>query len=184
VSKFCEAFGRSEHVLPLSSALAAHSMIGKHGSIFGIGQHGGILPSLCDKRLHNKHLDHIDSPWHDGCYLNYRVPLTKFMKTASIPPPAPICMSAFRSDTILPCRAAPVLFFARLSPNRSAAGAQAHGVFRIGCASPRLECPTRSAGKSDGTGDRKNSSEFLKLGPRNPFVHGNCRTNQDQLTSI
>jgi len=33
--------------------------------------------------------------------------LTKFMKTTSIPPPAPIWMSAFASDTILPCRAAP-----------------------------------------------------------------------------
>ena len=33
--------------------------------------------------------------------------LTKFMKTTSSPPPAPIWMSAFRSDTILPSRAAP-----------------------------------------------------------------------------
>jgi hypothetical protein len=32
--------------------------------------------------------------------------LTKLMKTISIPPPAPICVLAFRSDTILPCRAA------------------------------------------------------------------------------
>jgi hypothetical protein len=85
----------------------SHSMIGKHGSIFGIGQHGGILPPLRVKSLHNKHLYHIDSPWHDGCYLNWRVPLTKFMKTISIPPPAPICTSAFRSDTIPPCGTAP-----------------------------------------------------------------------------
>jgi len=33
--------------------------------------------------------------------------LTKLMKTISIHPPTPICVSAFRSDTILPCRAAP-----------------------------------------------------------------------------
>jgi hypothetical protein len=46
-------------------------MIGKHGLIFGIGQHGDILSSLCNKILHNKHLYHIDSPWHDGCYLNW-----------------------------------------------------------------------------------------------------------------
>ncbi len=46
----------------------------EHGSIFGIVQHGGILPSLCGKYLHNKHLYHIDSPWHDGCYFNWRVP--------------------------------------------------------------------------------------------------------------
>ena len=45
-------------------------MIGKHGLIFGIGRHRGILSSLCDKRLHNKYLDHIYSPWHNGCYLN------------------------------------------------------------------------------------------------------------------
>jgi hypothetical protein len=49
-------------------------MIGKHGLIFGIGQHRGILSSLCDKRLYNKHLYHIDSPWHNGCYLNYGMP--------------------------------------------------------------------------------------------------------------
>ena len=29
------------------------------------------------------------------------------MKTISSPRPAPICMSAFRSDILLPCRAAP-----------------------------------------------------------------------------
>ena len=85
-----------------------HSMIGKHGCIFGIGQHGGIPSSLCDKLLHNKHLYHgLNSPWHDGCYFYWRVPLTKFMKTISSPRLAPICMSAFRSDTILPCRAVP-----------------------------------------------------------------------------
>jgi hypothetical protein len=33
--------------------------------------------------------------------------LTKFMKTISSPPPAPIWMSAFRSDAVLPCLAAP-----------------------------------------------------------------------------
>jgi hypothetical protein len=66
--------------------------------------------------------------------------------------------------------AASALLFARLSPNRSAAGAQAHGVFRIGCASLRLECPTRLVGKSDGARNHKNSSEFLKLRPRYPFV--------------
>ncbi len=66
-----------------------------------------ILPSPCDKHLHNKHLYHTYSPWHDGCYVNRSPPLTNFMKTISIPPPAPICMSPFRSDTILPNRAAP-----------------------------------------------------------------------------
>lgn len=49
-------------------------MIGKHGSIFGIGRHGGILPSLCTKHLHNKYLYHIDSSWHDGCYPDYGMP--------------------------------------------------------------------------------------------------------------
>jgi len=34
-------------------------------------------------------------------------PITNFMKTISMPLPAPICMSPFRSDTILPSRAAP-----------------------------------------------------------------------------
>jgi hypothetical protein len=38
---------------------------------------------------------------------NWRVLLTKFMKAISMPPPAPICASAFRSDTISPCQAAP-----------------------------------------------------------------------------
>jgi hypothetical protein len=33
--------------------------------------------------------------------------LTKLMKTISLHPPVPICVSAFRSDTILPCRVAP-----------------------------------------------------------------------------
>ena len=75
LSKFCEAFGRSEQFFLLSSAMVAHSMIGKHGFIFGIGQHGKILSSLCGKHLPNKHLYHIDSPWHDGCYLNYGMPI-------------------------------------------------------------------------------------------------------------
>src|SRR6266446_1960024 len=85
----------------LAHKMRFHSMIGKHGLIFGIGQHGGILSSLCDKRLHNKHLDRIYSPWHDVCS-SIGAALTKFMKTTSIPPPAPIWMSAFASDTILP----------------------------------------------------------------------------------
>ena len=58
----------------LAHKMRFHSMIGKHGLIFGIGQHGGVLSSLCDKRLHNKHLDRIYSPWHDGCSLNWCCP--------------------------------------------------------------------------------------------------------------
>jgi hypothetical protein len=49
-------------------------MIGKHAVIFGIGQYGGGLLSLCIKDLHDKSLYHIDSPWHDGCYIDWRVP--------------------------------------------------------------------------------------------------------------
>src|SRR5260221_6697034 len=66
-----------------------------------------ILPSPCDKHLHNKHLYHPYSPWNDGGYVNRRPSLTNFTKTVSVPPPAPSCMSPFRSDTILPSRAAP-----------------------------------------------------------------------------
>src|SRR5258708_1562394 len=54
LSKFCEAFGRSEQFFLLSSAMVAHSMLGKHGFIFGISQHGEILSSLCGKHLPNK----------------------------------------------------------------------------------------------------------------------------------
>jgi hypothetical protein len=49
-------------------------MIGKHGLVFGTGQHGDILSPLYNKRLHNKRLYDGDSPWHDGCYLNYGMP--------------------------------------------------------------------------------------------------------------
>ena len=49
-------------------------MIGKPSSIFGIGQHCGILSSVCDNHLHNSHLYHIGSPRHDGCYLNRGTP--------------------------------------------------------------------------------------------------------------
>jgi hypothetical protein len=35
------------------------------------------------------------------------LPITNFMKTISMPLPAPFCMSPFKSDTILPSRAAP-----------------------------------------------------------------------------
>jgi hypothetical protein len=49
--------------------------LGNMAPIFGIGQHGEILSYLRGKHLPNKHLYHIDSPWHNGCYLNYGMPI-------------------------------------------------------------------------------------------------------------
>ena len=47
--------------------------------------------------------------------------LTQVMKAVSIPPPTPICLSAFRSDTILPYRAAPsIILDEGYRPSRSA----------------------------------------------------------------
>jgi hypothetical protein len=54
-------------------------------------------------------------------------PVTKFMKTISSLPPAQIGVSAFRSETILPCRAAPSVILDeeyRISRN-------AHSFFRV-----------------------------------------------------
>jgi hypothetical protein len=91
----------------LATKWTSHSMIGKHGSIFGIGQHGeschlhALSTSTTSTYITLIHRGTMVATSIDAC------PLTKFMKTISIPPPAPICMSAFRSDTIPPCRAAP-----------------------------------------------------------------------------
>jgi len=75
LSKFCEAFGRSEQFFLLSSAMVAHSMIGKHGFIFGIGQHGEILSSLCGKHLPTNTYITLIHHGTNGCYLNYGMPI-------------------------------------------------------------------------------------------------------------
>jgi hypothetical protein len=55
----------------------------------------------------NQGLRENNSLRHDGCYFNGRVPLANFMKTISSPPPAPICVWVFTSDTIRPGPVAP-----------------------------------------------------------------------------
>jgi hypothetical protein len=81
-------------------------MIGKHALIFGIGQRGGVLLSLC---LRTCTTSSYSTSVHRGTMVATSIGPRphQIMKPISILPPAPICTSAFSSDTIPPCRAAP-----------------------------------------------------------------------------
>jgi hypothetical protein len=102
-------------------------MIGKHGSIFGIGRHGGFC-HLCaiSASTTSAYITLI----HRGTTVAFSIgacPFTKFMKTISSLPPAQIGVTAFRSETILPCRAAAfVILDEEYRISRSA-----HSFFRV-----------------------------------------------------